>query len=48
MDAVLDKNNRLKAFAGTLIFHGLLFLLFFLIVFHNPEPPMFSDTAGLK
>lgn len=48
MDATLERNNKLKALAGTLLFHGLIFILFFLIVFKNPDPPMFSDTAGIE
>ena len=48
MDAIAEKNNKLKALTGTLVFHGLLLLLFILVVFKNPDPPMFSDTAGVE
>lgn len=39
------QNNRWKALAGTLLFHGLLFLLFFLIAFKTPIPP-YPESGG--
>jgi TonB family protein len=39
------ENNRLAALAGTIVFHGLLFLIFVLIVFKTPIPP-FPETGG--
>lgn len=48
MVAFEERNNKLKALAGTLVLHGLLLLLFFLVVFHNPDPPLFADTAGVE
>ncbi len=47
-DIHTERKNKAKALAGTLVFHGLILLVFFLVVFHNPEPPMFSDTAGVE
>ena len=46
--AVIDRKDKWKALAGTLLFHGLILLIFFLIVFTNPDPPMFSDNAGVE
>ncbi|MEP7263140.1 MAG: TonB family protein [Bacteroidota bacterium] len=43
-----SNSDRWKAFAGTLIFHGLILLVFFLIVFQNPDPPLFSDNSGVE
>ena len=40
-----ENNNRLQAIAGTVLFHGLLFLLFILVVFKTPIPP-FPETGG--
>ena len=46
--AAIDKKDKLKALTGTLLFHGVILLVFFLIVFTNPDPPMFSDNAGVE
>lgn len=43
-----ERNDRWKALAGTLIFHGLILLAFILIVFTNPEPPLYSDNSGVE
>lgn len=48
MDSALEKRNKLKALTGTLIFHGIILAIFILIVFHNPDPPMFADNAGVE
>jgi outer membrane biosynthesis protein TonB len=48
VDATLERNNRLKALTGTIVFHGLILLLFIFVVFKNPDPPLFSDTAGVE
>jgi len=48
MDAAVERNNKLKALTGTLIFHGIILLLFIFVVFKNPDPPLFSDTAGVE
>lgn len=40
-----SNNNRVAALLGTLIFHGLLILLFLLIVFKTPIPP-FPDAGS--
>ena len=39
MDLKDNTNNRAAAIIGTLLFHGLLLLIFFLIVFKTPLPP---------
>ena len=46
--AVIDRKDKWKALAGTLLFHGVILLVFFLMVFTNPDPPMFSDNAGVE
>ena len=38
-------NNKILALTGTLLFHGMLFLLFVFIVFKTPIPP-FPETGG--
>ncbi len=38
--------NHVLGIAGTLLFHGLLFLLFFLFVFHTPIPPWPDEGGG--
>ena len=43
-----SNSDRWKALAGTLIFHGLILLAFLLIVFTNPDPPLFSDNSGVE
>ena len=48
MNTVIERNNRLKALTGTILFHGIILLVFLLVVFKNPDPPMFSDTAGVE
>ena len=40
-----NSNNRTAALLGTLLFHGLLLLLFLFIVFKTPIPP-FPDTGS--
>ena len=40
-----DSNNRMAALLGTLLFHGLLLLLFLFIVFKTPLPP-FPDAGS--
>lgn len=40
-----QNNNRIAALVGTLLFHGLLLLLFLLIVFKTPIPP-FPDAGS--
>jgi protein TonB len=47
-EPAIDKKNKLKALIGTLIFHGALILLFVLVIFHTPNPPMFADNAGVE
>src|ERR1035438_9384751 len=42
---VAEKKNRTIPFLGTLLFHALLFLLFYFVVFHTPIPP-YPDQAG--
>src|ERR1035438_6289559 len=42
---VAEKKNRVTPFLGTLIFHTILFLIFYFIVFHTPIPP-YPDQAG--
>lgn len=41
-------SDRWKALVGTLLFHGWLVLIFFLIVFKNPDPPLYSDNSGVE
>ena len=43
MEAVQER--RSIPFIGTLIIHGIVFLIFIFIVFHTPIPP-YPDTAG--
>ena len=43
-----EKNDRLKALAGTLIFHAAIVLFFILMVFTNPDPPLYSDNSGVE
>lgn len=45
---VADRKDKWKALAGTFLFHGFILLAFFLIVFTNPDPPLFSDNAGVE
>ena len=40
------KDNHIWGIAGTLLFHGLLLLLFILIVFHTPIPPWPEEGGG--
>ncbi len=42
------RSDKWKALTGTLLFHGVIFLFFFLYVFKNPDPPLFSDAAGVE
>jgi TonB family protein len=42
------KSDKWKALIGTLLFHGLILLAFILIVFTNPDPPLFSDNSGVE
>ena len=44
----VEQKDKWRAFAGTLLFHALILLAFFLIVFTNPDPPLFSDNAGVE
>lgn len=46
--AVVEKKDKWKALAGTLFFHAVILLIFVLMVFTNPDPPMFSDNAGVE
>lgn len=41
-----SKNNKLAGLIGTLLFHGLLLLLFWLIVFKTPIPPFPEEGGG--
>jgi outer membrane biosynthesis protein TonB len=45
-----DRQKQLQShiwgFAGTFLFHGLLFLLLFFIVFHTPIPPWPEEGGG--
>jgi TonB family protein len=41
-------SDRWKALAGTLVFHALIVLFFLLIVFQNPDPPLYSDNSGVE
>ncbi len=45
MNGEENNNNRIAAVVGTLLFHGLLFLLFLFIVFKTPIPP-FPDAGS--
>src|SRR5690349_16668165 len=47
-EAVVERKDKIKAIAGTLIFHALILIAFLLIVFTNPDPPLFSDNAGVQ
>lgn len=47
-DTATSNSDRWKALAGTLIFHGVILLVFILIVFRNPDPPLYSDNAGIE
>jgi outer membrane biosynthesis protein TonB len=38
--------NHILGIAGTLLFHGLLIFLFFVIMFHTPIPPWPEDGGG--
>ncbi len=38
--------NHILGIAGTLLFHGLLLFLFFVIVFHTPIPPWPDEGGG--
>jgi len=38
--------NHILGIAGTLLFHGLLIFLFFVIVFHTPIPPWPEEGGG--
>jgi hypothetical protein len=42
---VAEKKNRITPFLGTLIFHTILFLIFYLVVFHTPIPP-YPEQSG--
>jgi periplasmic protein TonB len=46
--ARLKKLNKSKALGVTLLFHGLLLALFFMVVFQNPDPPLFADNSGVE
>ena len=46
--AVVEQKDKRKALAGTLLFHALIVLVFVLVVFTNPDPPMFSNNAGVE
>jgi len=48
MDAAVERNNKVKALAGTIAFHTVILLIFIFVVFKNPDPPMFADTAGVE
>ena len=43
-----ESNDRWKALAGTIIFHGLILLAFLFVVFKNPDPPLYSDNSGVE
>ena len=47
-DTATANSDKWKALTGTLVFHGLILLAFLLIVFQNPDPPLYSDTAGVE
>lgn len=42
------ENSRLYALIATLVFHGLLLLFLILMVFRNPDPPLFADSSGVE
>ena len=44
----IEQKDKWRALAGTLLFHALIILVFFLMVFTNPDPPLFSDNAGVE
>jgi outer membrane biosynthesis protein TonB len=43
-----EANDRWKALAGTIIFHGIILIAFLFIVFKNPDPPLYSDNSGVE
>ncbi|MCK9616660.1 MAG: hypothetical protein M0R21_02385 [Lentimicrobiaceae bacterium] len=46
MDKRKETRNRIFGFGGTLIFHGLLFLLMIWVAFTTPIPPFPEDGGG--
>ncbi len=44
MEAVEEKRRSIPLI-GTIVFHGLLFLLFIIVVFHTPNPP-YPEASG--
>jgi periplasmic protein TonB len=48
MERSVQKNNKLYALIGSLVFHGALMLIFVLAVFRNPDPPLFADSGGVE
>jgi hypothetical protein len=48
MTAVSEKNNSIKALLLSIGIHALLLLILFLMVFKNPDPPLFADNAGVE
>ncbi len=45
MSSAIEKYDRVKALAITILFHVLLFLFFIYFIIHTPLPP-FPETAG--
>lgn len=48
MAAVSEKNNSIKALLLSIGIHALLLLVLFLMVFKNPDPPLFADNSGVE
>lgn len=40
MQTTVETNDRLKALAGTVLFHAVLFAVFYFIIFKIPDPPV--------
>jgi len=49
LQSSIEKRNRSVAVIGTVLFHALLLLIFFLIIFHTPIPPFpESGSPGIE
>ena len=46
--ATFEEKSKIKALILTLTFHGILLFIFLLMVFKNPDPPMFADSSGVE